>query len=115
MEIEKEIADIKQRLATVEQKVQNQCEKCTYVTGDLAAKVQETKDIVESMRELTISITQQTEQIRHISQEVSDMKVQVAAISNKPAEKWDKVTGTIITALTSGLITIAINLLLNLG
>lgn len=107
--MEKEIAEIKQRLAKVEQRVQNQCEKCSYVTGDLSSKVQETKDILESMRTLTVSITQQTEQIKHISQEVADMKVQVSELNNRPVEKWDKLTGAGITAFVSALVTLLIN------
>lgn len=111
--MEKEIAEIKQRLATVEQKIENQCEKCAYVTRDFNNKLKETSDILEGLRTLSISVTKLTEQIKYNSQEVADMKTQLAEVNKRPGAKWDKLTTTIITAVTSGLITILINLLIN--
>ena len=39
-------AEILERLAKVEQKVNNQCEKCKYVTNDFEYKIKETKGIL---------------------------------------------------------------------
>ena len=107
-----EIIDIKTRLATVEQKISSQCDKCDYVCKDFSSKIQETRAIVESMRELNVAVTKLTEQIKHNSDEVIDMKAQLAEVAKQPAAKWNLLTGAIITALTSGLITIILNTML---
>jgi septal ring factor EnvC (AmiA/AmiB activator) len=110
--MEKEIAEIKQRLATVEQKIENQCEKCAYVTKDVNSKIKETSDILEGLRTLSITVTKLTEQIKYNSQEVTDMKTKLEAVSSRPAEKWDKLTGAIIAAATSGIVSLLASLIL---
>ena len=109
--MEKEIAEIKQRLATVEQKINNQCEKCEYVTKDFHIKLKETNEILENMRTLAITMTTLTEQVKHMNSDIGTIKTQIEEVSKKPAAKWDKLTTTIITAIVSGIIALAISLI----
>ena len=107
---EKTEMEILERLTKVEQKVNNQCEKCKYITGDFDYKIKETKGILEEMRNLSVAIAKLTEQIDHNSQEVVDLKKKMDKQIERPANKWNDLTKSIITATASGLIALVISL-----
>jgi methyl-accepting chemotaxis protein len=101
--------EILERLAKVEALVKNQHEKCKYVCNDFENKIQETKEILENMRALTISVAKLTEQMEYSSRELSEIKNQLTTVTTRPVKFWDKA----VTSAISGIVALAISLIFN--
>ena len=55
-------------------------------------------------RELTIAVKEIATEMKHLREEQTDMNKRLKDIEDKPAQKWDKVTMTIIATVVGGII-----------
>lgn len=105
-------SEILERLAKVEQKVNNQCEKCEYVSKDMNKKITDTQELLQEMKTLNITVTRLTEQLKSNNKEVEGLKKNIETLTQKPSNYWDKVVTTIISVVTSGIVGALIALML---
>lgn len=61
-----------------------------------ASAIQEIKEEVKQNRELTIAVKEIATETKHLREDQQDMNKRLKAIEDKPSQKWDKVTMTII-------------------
>lgn len=61
-----------------------------------ASIIQELKEEVKQNRELTIAVKEIATETKHLREDQQDMSKRLKAIEDKPSQKWDKVTMTII-------------------
>jgi hypothetical protein len=61
-----------------------------------ASDIQELKEEVKQNRELTIAVKEIATETKHLREDQQDMNKRLKAIEEKPSQKWDKVTMTII-------------------
>lgn len=61
-----------------------------------ASAIQEIKEEVKQNRELTIAVKEIATEMKHLREEQQDMNKRLKIIEDKPVQKWDKVTTTII-------------------
>lgn len=69
---------------------------------------QEIKDI----RGLTAAMARVDEKVEGLDTDVKEIKADVKAITARPGQHWDKLTGAIIAALASGLVAAVLALIL---
>ena len=65
--------------------------------------IQELKEEVKQNRELTIAVKEIATETKHLREDQQDMNKRLKKIEEKPAEKWDKVTMTIIGTVVGAI------------
>ena len=85
--------EIVQRLAIVEEGRQSNTKR-----------IDELEEEMKDNRELTVAVKEIATEIKHLREEQTDMNKRLKEIEDKPAQKWDKVTMTIIATVVGGII-----------
>jgi septal ring factor EnvC (AmiA/AmiB activator) len=77
-----------------------------------ASIIQELKEEVKQNRELTIAVKEIATETKHLREDQQDMNKRLKAIEEKPIQKWDKVTMTIIGTVVGTIAGAGISLIL---
>ena len=67
-------------------------------------RIDELEEEMKDNRELTVAVKEIATEIKHLREEQTDMNKRLKEIEDKPAQKWDKVTMTIIATVVGGII-----------
>lgn len=70
-------------------------------------RLDELKPIVDEIHKMSEVLVVMTSEVKHTNKDVGEIKNKVEALEEKPAKRWDTVITVIITAVLTGLVTLA--------
>lgn len=76
--------------------------------GSLKHRMDKAEKTIEQIHDLTTSIKLIAQKQDNVIAKLDEVSTDVAGIKSQPAEKWNKVTSTILTGVVSTLVTIII-------
>jgi len=77
-----------------------------------AFTIAEIKEEVKQNRELTVAVKEIATEMKHLREDQQDMNNRLKKIEEKPIQKWDKVTMTIIGTVVGTIAGAGISLIL---
>lgn len=73
--------------------------------GSLKHRMDKAENTIEQIHELTTSVKLIAQKQDNVVSKLDSLTTTVAEITKQPAEKWNKVTSTILTGLVSAIVT----------
>ena len=67
--------------------------------GSLKHRMDKAEKIVDAVHEMAQDMIRLMEEIKHMNKSIEKLNVEVSELKNKPAQRWELVVTTIISAL----------------
>lgn len=67
--------------------------------GSLKHRMKDVEDIVNVVHQLAVEMVALTKEIQHMNKTIEQLNTEVNELKNKPAQRWELVVTTIISAL----------------
>lgn len=94
-----------------EQKLENRLTKLEESLDYIGEDLEELKTTQSDIHRLALSINTLAEQVKRVVDDMCKVDGRLATLESKPAQRWDNIVKTMLTALVAGAVGYAISLI----
>ena len=95
-----------------EQQLENRLTKLEESLDYIGEDIEELKDNQQEIKSLALSVNTLAIQVKRLVDDMINVTCRIDDMEKKPAERWESVVKTLITAVVAGIVGYAINIIL---